>query len=75
MKKNILRAMLYIVIGTIVEICSISFSLYMYFSATFLAYKYVQRKIIYLLLLIIMIVAAWFIYEGCNYIERRIKRK
>lgn len=73
--RKIKQALMYIIVGVIVIFISMMFMCYMYFSGTFLAYKYVLRKILYFLLFVIIIIAFWFVDQGSRYISKVISQK
>lgn len=73
MKKNnkTMRAVLYVVGGILSMFGGMLFSVFMFFSGTFLPNMHVARYTLYALMLVIVILGAWFFNEGTNYLKRR----
>ena len=74
-RKKLKLAVIYVIAGLAVIFIAIMCILYMYFSGTFLAYKYVLRKILYCLLFLIIFAASWFVNQGTKYISKVISKK
>lgn len=68
------RASLYVIVGTLLILATISFAIYMWFSGTFLANMWVTRKIIYVVLIVFFVAGIWLVNEGTKYLSKNKKK-
>lgn len=75
MKKRILKAVLYVLLGVITIIFSSGFIIFMYFSGSFLPGMHIARYTLYTMLFVIIFIAGWFVSEGYQYLSYLANRR
>ena len=70
-KRNVIKAIAFIVIGLMTAVGAGFFMGYMYFTGTFLPYKYVLRKILYFLSAVICLGGFALADYGWSYLAKR----
>ena len=70
--RNLIKAIAFVVIGVAIAFGAGFFMGYMYFTGTFLPYKYVLRKILYFLSAVICMGGVALADYGCSYLAKRL---
>lgn len=69
------RALAYIMVGLVMAIASGLMITYVWFSGTFLANMWWQRKIVYALLIVALVAGIWLVTEGTRYLSKKKRRR
>lgn len=69
-RKKIMRAWIYIILGSAITLGGIAFIIFMYFSGTFLPGNHLLRYPLYGLMFILAFAGSWIAQEGITYLSR-----